>query len=459
MSSFRRYSAAPKRGPFVAVAVAAAVAAALLVPQNAFAATASPAAASSSAAGSSSSSSTAPTAKALTETQKLQVVWQDVDDVRAQAGKPVLVRNSALDKVAADWAKQQYLNGAMSHNPNYSSQIPAGWQRAGENVAKGYYYNEVVDAWVASSSHYANLVNDYTDIGIGYYEADGRRYWSQVFAKYPSTQVPARTAPASAPAPSATQSATPTPAPTATTKPTTAPSSAPATAPSTPATAAAEPAAPAGTAIPLTSSSFEGSSTGWTGSNLSLVGPNSEARGGKYALGVTGKSTVAQTVTVATTPGETYTATIWVRPATTTAVSGTVKLTTVGGTAETGSISYKASSGWMKVTVQLKVAKAGHTGLTLSVVQSSGSARLDSASLVRTGNAPAATAAAAPAPASSSAPAASSTPAPSKTSTASAPAAAPAPAPAAAPAPAPAATPASTQSPGLVSGLVGGLLG
>jgi uncharacterized protein YkwD len=126
-------------------------------------------------------------------------VLADTNEVRYEAGRPALVRNAALEKVAMAWAFQQWKNGAMSHNPYYSTQIPSGWTRAGENVAKGYTYLQVVDAWVASPSHYANLVRDYTSVGIGFYEADGRRYWSQVFATYPGTTVPARQTAAPAP--------------------------------------------------------------------------------------------------------------------------------------------------------------------------------------------------------------------------------------------------------------------
>lgn len=62
-------------------------------------------------------------------------ILADTNAVRAAAGKPALKRNTALDAVAQKWAKQQYLNGGMSHNPHYSTQIPAGWSAAGENLS------------------------------------------------------------------------------------------------------------------------------------------------------------------------------------------------------------------------------------------------------------------------------------------------------------------------------------
>ncbi|WP_309711722.1 CAP domain-containing protein, partial [Pseudolysinimonas sp.] len=301
--------------------------------------------------------------------QMMQRVVDDTNAVRSEAGLPGLVRNADLDRVAAAWARQQWENGAMSHNPNYSTQIPPGWQRAGENVAKGYSYTQVVPAWKASPSHYSNLVNDYTSIGIGYFEQDGRRYWSQVFAKYPGVAQPAP-APAQ-PAPTPTASSRPTPAPTATPAP----------------SPAAEPAAPAGVAIALSSPSFESGLGSWSAPSGTVSGPNSSARGGVRSLLVPGASgrTIVQTVATTVAAGSTHAFTVWLRADGT--ATGTVRLRTVGGTGtEVGSVNFTASSsGWLKVSVTL-TAKSAHTGFRLEVV-TSGSGRtyrVDSASLVRT---------------------------------------------------------------------------
>ncbi|HEY4226200.1 MAG TPA: CAP domain-containing protein [Pseudolysinimonas sp.] len=385
---------------------------------------------------------------AVTDAQKTQRVFADTNEVRAEAGTTPLVRNAALDKVASDWAYQQWKNGAMSHNPNYSTQIPAGWSHAGENVAAGYDDTQVTPAWTASAEHYKNLVGDYTDIGIGFYQGpDGKIYWTQEFGKYSTTTVPPKQTPNNAP--SSTPSAPASSAPA---------SSAPASsAPASSGTAAGEPAAPAGTAIALSSPSFEGSSAGWTASGAALDGPNTNAKGGKFALAVNGGQTVSQTVSTAVTAGETDTVTIWVKPGSTGAVAGQLKLTAVGGTTETATTSFSVSSGWMKVSVGLPVAKAGHTGLRIDVVLSNSgrSYRLDSASLVRTKNAPATSAPAGTPPAAPASPASPPSPTPTK------PAAA-APAPTASPAPKPTQTPtAPAPSPASSSSLRGllGLLG
>jgi uncharacterized protein YkwD len=129
----------------------------------------------------------------VTYAQMMQYVVDETNAVRAEVGLPPLVRNAGLDTVAAAWSLQQWTTGIMSHNPLFSVQISAGWLRAGENVAKGHTYTQVVPAWKASPTHYANIVNDYNSIGIGYFELDGRRYWTQLFAKYPGVVPPTTT--------------------------------------------------------------------------------------------------------------------------------------------------------------------------------------------------------------------------------------------------------------------------
>jgi uncharacterized protein YkwD len=325
--------------------------------------------------------------------EMMQRVVDDTNAVRADAGLRPLVRNADLDRVAAAWARQQWENGAMSHNPNFSTQIPSGWERAGENVAKGYTYTQVVPAWTASPGHYANIVNDYNSIGIGYYEQDGRRYWTQLFAKYPGV-----TQPAAAPAALPTQ--IPVPATTRTASPRTR------TATSTSLTFSPEPGTPVGVAVRIDSASFESGTGSWITSSATVEGPNGLARGGLRSLVVSGapSRTVTQTVSADVGAGSTHVFTVWVRADG--AAAGTLRLRTLGGAStESSQVGFTASpSGWLRVSVSL-TARAAHTGFRLDVLTPTAgrSYRLDSVSLVRTGAplaaAPPATGSSVPAPA------------------------------------------------------------
>jgi uncharacterized protein YkwD len=123
--------------------------------------------------------------------------------LRAAGGLAPLVENAAMDAVAQNWSAQMFANGALTHNPQYSSQIPSGWSGAAENIASGYSYDQVVAAWHGSAGHYANIMGNYTDIGIGYYESNGQTYVTQDFGRYASHVTAPKPVSPPAPAPPA----------------------------------------------------------------------------------------------------------------------------------------------------------------------------------------------------------------------------------------------------------------
>lgn len=121
-----------------------------------------------------------------------------VNEARAAEGLGPLKLNSSLSSVSSKWAYQMAANGEMTHNPSYSSQIPSGWTRAGENVARGWPSATAVhDAWMKSAGHRANIMGDYTDIGIAFVTSGGTTWAVENFGKY-GASVPAPAAPAAA---------------------------------------------------------------------------------------------------------------------------------------------------------------------------------------------------------------------------------------------------------------------
>jgi endoglucanase len=135
----------------------------------------------------------------------VQQILADTNALRAVLGLRPLIRNTALDTVAQNWTQNQADRNDMSHNPNLTTQIPPGANWRGENVAMGYTYKNVVAGWKDSSGHYANMIrSEYTDIGIGYVEKNGRGWFTQDFAQYsrPGPAAPvASPTPLSAPVP------------------------------------------------------------------------------------------------------------------------------------------------------------------------------------------------------------------------------------------------------------------
>lgn len=122
----------------------------------------------------------------------LSVFEQQVIDLtnqeRAKHGLNALQVDSELSKVAREKSKDMANNHYFSHNsPTYGSpfdmmkQFGITYRTAGENIAMGQRTpQEVVQAWMNSEGHRANILNkNFTHIGVGYV-ADGN-YWTQQF--------------------------------------------------------------------------------------------------------------------------------------------------------------------------------------------------------------------------------------------------------------------------------------
>lgn len=131
-----------------------------------------------------------------------------VNDARAANGQAPLARNAALDAVAAVWAEQLAAAGALAHNPDVAAQVPGGWVTVGENVAQGYPTEAAMhEGWMSSSGHRANILGDYTDVGIAFLTSSDSTWGVEVFAASPAASA------APAPAPEAPAEPAPAPAP------------------------------------------------------------------------------------------------------------------------------------------------------------------------------------------------------------------------------------------------------
>lgn len=108
---------------------------------------------------------------------------------RVSAGLAPLKRNAAMDGVALRWAQQMSSNRLMSHNPSYGSEIPGGWSRAGENVATNFPSPTAMNTgWMNSPPHRANILGDFTDVGIAYFvDGNGVSWGVEDFGRYGTT--------------------------------------------------------------------------------------------------------------------------------------------------------------------------------------------------------------------------------------------------------------------------------
>ena len=117
-----------------------------------------------------------------------QEVVRLVNEQRAQHGLQPLTENWELSRVARYKSQDMVDNRYFSHtSPTYGSPFQMirafglSFRTAGENIAYGQRTPQaVVNAWMNSSGHRANILNaSYTQIGVGYV-ASGN-YWTQMF--------------------------------------------------------------------------------------------------------------------------------------------------------------------------------------------------------------------------------------------------------------------------------------
>ncbi len=111
-----------------------------------------------------------------------------VNEQRAKYGLNALRTNWELSRVARYKSQDMADNRYFSHtSPTYGSPFQMmkafglTYRSAGENIAYGQRTPEaVVNAWMNSSGHRANILNaSYTQIGVGFV-LDGY-YWTQMF--------------------------------------------------------------------------------------------------------------------------------------------------------------------------------------------------------------------------------------------------------------------------------------
>ena len=111
-----------------------------------------------------------------------------VNEIRVSNGLQPFETDEELSRVARIKSQDMKDNNYFSHtSPVYGSpfdmmkQFGISYKSAGENIARGQATPQaVVDGWMNSSGHRANILNaSYNRIGVGYV-ADGN-YWTQMF--------------------------------------------------------------------------------------------------------------------------------------------------------------------------------------------------------------------------------------------------------------------------------------
>lgn len=120
---------------------------------------------------------------------------------RATLGKTPLTINSCLSTAAylhsKDMAEQGYFSHTSLDGRTFDQRIVAAgysnYSSLGENIAYAYGSSgasRVYGMWKNSSGHYANMMGDFSDAGLGVYSKNGYTYYTLDLGKSRSVQIP-----------------------------------------------------------------------------------------------------------------------------------------------------------------------------------------------------------------------------------------------------------------------------
>jgi uncharacterized protein YkwD len=142
---------------------------------------------------------TAPAA-VLFEAGNRQTIIETFDGInafRASKGLKPLKFNATIASISQKWSNRMAATSRFSHNGDYVSGAPAGWDSASENIA---WYTwapsgqRFVDMWVNSPVHNAQMSRPGDDyMGIGISSRDGAIYATANHFSYRDGVVPAGT--------------------------------------------------------------------------------------------------------------------------------------------------------------------------------------------------------------------------------------------------------------------------
>jgi hypothetical protein len=136
---------------------------------------------------------------------------------RARQGLAPLKVDAELRDLARDWAQHMADAGQISHANPISAGVTSDWLKLGENVGTGGNVTVVMNAFIASPGHYANIMDPaFTRVGVGVVWVGNALYTVHRFMKVAGEEAGAPPAPEPPPAPApppATEPPAPAPAP------------------------------------------------------------------------------------------------------------------------------------------------------------------------------------------------------------------------------------------------------
>jgi hypothetical protein len=125
-----------------------------------------------------------------------------LNETRAAVGLPPLEVHPELTELARGWTDEMRSAGGISHADPISAGLDAPWLKLGENVGTGPGVDAVMDAFIDSPGHYANIVDPaFTHVGVAVVWDGERMYTTHRFMTLQPARPDAPVAPSTTVAP------------------------------------------------------------------------------------------------------------------------------------------------------------------------------------------------------------------------------------------------------------------
>ena len=114
-----------------------------------------------------------------------------LNTTRAKAGLAPLTVDPELRSLSRGWAQHMADAGHISHASPISAGVTADWLKLGENVGTGGNVTVVMNAFIASPGHYANIMDpEFTKVGVGLVWLGNALYTTHRFMKLAPAAAP-----------------------------------------------------------------------------------------------------------------------------------------------------------------------------------------------------------------------------------------------------------------------------
>ena len=106
-----------------------------------------------------------------------------INAFRLVSGLPPVTVDGELTDIARRWSIGMAQQHAIFHNTQLDRQVRANWKKLGENVGTGPTVDDIFNAFLASPTHRANVVDPrFTKVGVGVVaDASGQLYTAHEF--------------------------------------------------------------------------------------------------------------------------------------------------------------------------------------------------------------------------------------------------------------------------------------